>query len=412
MRVADLLDRFRPGTSVYLPGATGESLALAEALAADPDRLRGVHVTSCLIPGMNAVDYAGLTPDARLTTFMLPPAARASFAQGKVDLLPIAYSGIARHIAGAGFDIAVAHVAPADATGRASFGIAADFSPIAWGAARQRIAIVNPRMPTMRQGPSIALAEADLVIEIDGPLVEVAPARPDATAQAIAGHVAALIPDGAAIQVGIGGAPAALWAALADHRGLRLRSGLASEELLMLADRGALAADGHLTGIAAGSEAFYRALAERGLIRFSDTRETHDVGVIGREERFFAANSALEVDLFGQVNLEWQGGRPVSGVGGAPDFAAGGIASPGGRSITMLPATARGGTISRIVPRLSGPAVSLPRNLSDLVVTEHGVADLRAASLDKRAEALIAIADPAMRDALATAWSSLRSAMA
>lgn len=412
MRVADLLDRFRPGTSAYLPGATGESLALADALAADPDRLRGVHVTSCLIPGMNAVDYAGLAPDARLTTFMLPPAARESFAQGKVQLLPLAYSGIARHIAGAGFDIAVAHVAPADATGRASFGIAADFSPIAWGAARQRIAIVNPRMPAMRRGPSIALAEADLVIELEGPLVEVAPARPDAVAQAIAGHVAALIPDAAAIQVGIGGAPAALWSALADHRGLRLRSGLASEELLMLADRGALAADGHLTGIAAGSEAFYRALAERDLIRFSDTRETHDAGAIGREDRFFAANSALEVDLFGQVNLEWQGGRPVSGVGGAPDFAAGGIASPGGRSITMLPATARGGSISRIVPRLSGPAVSLPRNLADLVVTEHGVADLRAVSLDKRAEALIAIADSAMRDELATAWSALRTAMA
>ncbi|MBO9376711.1 acetyl-CoA hydrolase [Sphingomonas histidinilytica] len=412
MPIADLLDRFRPGASVYLPGATGESLALAQALAADPDRLRGVEVTSCLLPGMNGVDYAGLAPDARLTVFMLPAATRKSFAQGRVRLLPLAYSAIARHIAAAAFDVAIAHVAPPDAGGRASFGIAADFSPIAWNAARQRIAIVNPHMPSMRRGSSIALAEADLVVELDGPLVEVAPARPDATARAIAGRVAALIPHGAAVQVGIGGAPAALWAALGDHRGLRLRSGLASEELLALADRGALASDGHVAGIAAGSEGFYRTLADRDLIRFADTRETHDAGRIGREERFFAANSALEVDLFGQVNLEWQGGRPVSGAGGAPDFAAAGIGSPGGRSITMLPATAKGGTISRIVARLSSPSVSLPRNLADVVVTEHGVADLRHASLDARAEALIAIADPTMRDVLAEQWRSLRTAMA
>ncbi|QTH21140.1 acetyl-CoA hydrolase [Rhizorhabdus wittichii] len=412
MPIADLLDRFRPGASVYLPGATGESLALADALTADPGRLRGVDVTSCLLPGMNGVDYAGLAPDARLTIFMLPAATREAFAQGRVRLLPLAYSAIARHIAAASFDIAVAHVAPPAADGRASFGIAADFSPIAWSTARQRIAIVNPHMPSMRRGPAIALAEADLVVELDGPLIEVAPARPDATARVIAGHVAALIPDGAAVQVGIGGAPAALWAALGDHRGLRLRSGLASEELLTLADRGALAPDGHVSGIAAGSEGFYRALADRDLIRFADARETHDAGRIGREERFFAANSALEVDLFGQVNLEWQGGRPVSGVGGAPDFAAAGIASPGGRSITMLPATAKGGAISRIVARLSAPSVSLPRNLADMVVTEHGVADLRHASLDGRAEALIAIADPAMRDMLAEQWRSLRAAMA
>jgi acyl-CoA hydrolase len=403
-----LLDRLRPGTSIYLPGATGESIALGKLLSVDVERLRGIAVTSCLLPGMNSFDFIGCSEDIQLTTFMLPPSLHPAFATGRVRLMPLAYSGIARHIAAMELDIAVVHLSPPDNDGWASCGIAADFAPIAWAAAKQRVAIVNPAMPAMPRGPSLPLAQADLIVEIEGPLVEISAARQDDVAHAIAGRVATLIPDHASLQIGIGAAPAALWAALADHRGLRLRSGMVGEELLMLADRGALAADGHVAGIAVGSQSFYGRLAERDLVRFGDTRETHDSAGIAREARFFAVNSALEVDLFGQINLEWQGGRPVSGVGGAPDFAAAGLASAGGRSIMMLPATARGGTISRIVSCLSGATVSLPRNLADMIVTEHGVADLRGASLDDRADALIAIADPLWRDALSDQWRTLR----
>lgn len=411
MTIAAILDRLAPGKTCYLPGATGEIVALAQAIGGDPARMTGVDVISCLLPGMNSFDYAE-APDARLTTFLLPPCSRGSFAAGKVRLLPIAYSAIAAYIGSLPIDIAVAHVAPPGPDGRASLAIAADFTPIAWAQARERIAFVNPIMPTMPRGPSIAIADADLVVEGESPLIEISPAQGDATAQAIARHVAALIPQGAAVQIGIGGAPAALWSALSGHRDLRLQSGLASEELITLADCGALAEEGHIAGIAAGRSDFYRELAARDLVRFADTRETHDARQIGREPRFFACNSALEVDLFGQINLEWQAGRPISGVGGAPDFAAAGLASPGGRSVTMLPATARAGSISRIVARLSAPAVSLPRNMADMVVTEHGVAELRHASLDERARALIAIADPAMRDALAGEWHTMRATMA
>lgn len=410
VRITDILDLLTPGTCAYVPGATGEIIALAQAMADDPTRMADVELVSCLLPGMNAYDYAG-APGATLTTFLLPPPSRGSFAAGRVRLLPLSYSSIARYLAGMSLDVAVAHVAPPVATGRASLGIAADFTPIAWARARRRVALVNPLMPTMPRGPSIALADADVVVECPSPLVEVAPARPDATAMVIAGHVAGLIADGAAVQIGIGSAPSALWAALSDHRRLRLRSGLASEELIALADGGALLGDGHIAGIAAGRAAFYQELAARDLVRFADTRETHDAAQIGREPDFIACNSALEVDLLGQINLEWQAGRPVSGVGGALDFAMAGHASPGGRSITMLPATARGGSISRIVARLAAPAVSLPRSLADTVVTEHGIAELRHASLDERARALIAIADPAMRDTLAAEWAQMRAAM-
>lgn len=409
--IGTIFDGLGVGATIYLPGATGEIVALAERLATHPGCLAGANILSCLLPGMNRFDYAAMAPGARATTFLLPPQLRASFANGHVDLLPLSYSGIARFLARARIDLAVAHVAPAGPGGRASFGIAADFSPIAWERAKRRVAIVNPCMPSFPRSPSIDLADADGVIELDSPLVEIPAGEVDEVAVAIAAHAAAMVPDGAAIQVGIGSAPAAFWAALAQHRGLRLRSGMAAEPLLALADAGALAADGHVAGIAAGSRDFYRALAERDLIRLADTRETHDAHAIAAEGRFHAINSALEVDLFGQINLEWQAGRPVSGVGGAPDFTMAALASEGGRALTLLPATARGGTISRIVARLDAPAVSLPRNLADTIVTEHGVAELRDASIDERARRLIAIAAPEWRESLEREWHSVRAGM-
>lgn len=414
MTIQKILSQFLPGRTIYLPGATGEIAALTDALAADPERMRGVNIVSCLLPGMNGTDYAALHDDARLTTFLLPPTARQSLAKGKVHLIPISYFGIARFIQNAAkLDLAVVHVAPPlpGEGHKASVGIAADFTGIAWKAAATKIALINPAMPAMPRGPRIDLDEADLVIECESRLVEIAPVSPDPIGEAIARHVANIVPDGAALQIGIGSAPAALWRGLSGHRNLRLRSGLASEDLLGLADQGALSSQDHVAGIAAGSTAFYSALAERNLVRLADTLETHDTCAIGREERFIAANSALEVDLFGQINLEWQGGKPASGVGGAPDFAPAALASPGGHGITMLPSTARKGSITRIVPRLEAPSVSLARNLADIVVTEHGVARLRHASLDQRAEALIAIAEPAFRSELSDHWREMRGAM-
>jgi acyl-CoA hydrolase len=411
--IGHVLDAFRPGATIYLPGATGEILALADALATDPQRMAGVHLVSCLLPGMNGTDYAALAADARITTFMLPPALRASFAAGRVRLLALGYSDIARYLEQAArIDVAVAHLAPPGRDGRASFGIAADFSPIAWVSARMRIAIINPMMPALPRSPSVDLADADLVVELEGKLIELATTPADATACAIGRRAAELIPDGAGIQIGIGGAPAALWRALTGHRGLHLRSGMAAEGMCWLDEAGALADDaGHVAGIAAGSAAFYRYLAARDLVRLADTRETHATAAIGLEPHFIAANSALEVDLLGQANLEWHAGRPVSGIGGAADFAAAALRSAGGRAIVMLPATARGGTVSRIVARLAGPAVSLPRGLADTIVTEHGVAELRHASLDERAAAMMAIADPAWRDTLAEQWRTMRAAL-
>ncbi len=406
-----VLAEFRPGLSVYIQGAIGEPLALRAILEACPEVLAGVAITACLLPGMNEFDYAGLNPDARLTTFLLPTGLRASFEAGRVRVRPLPYSQIAAAFAAdPPFDLAVLQVTPPDADGRCSFGPCADFPGLIWPRARRRLAFVNANLPRAPGGPWIPFDAIDVAFEADGPFILGADGEAGAELSMIADRIAGLIPDGAAIQTGIGGAPAAAVARLKDRRNLLVRSGMVTQGYRALDEAGALATDvEHVTGLALGSEAFMRWGAGRFV--FADATVTHGAAVLAGTPRLFALNSALEVDLFGQANLEWRGGRLASGLGGAPDFASAARRSAGGRAVLALPSTAKSGALSRIVVRLDVPTVSIPRDDTDLVITEHGVADLRGTGLDERAEALIEVADPAHRPHLAEAWSRLRRAM-
>jgi acyl-CoA hydrolase len=406
-----VLEEFQPGRRIFLPGATGESLALAAALRADPERMRGVTVVNCALPGMNETDYASLHPDGRMILFLPGPVFRDSLTAKRAEALPLSYSKIAAYLtSGPGFDVAIAQVSAPDAANRASFGIAADFAPLAWRNARRRVAIVNPDMPAMPRGPRLDLAQADVVVTQAAPLIYAPAFRPHAQLDAIAANVAALVPDGAAIQLGIGGAPAAVWRQLDRHRHLSITSGMVAEDAALLHEAGALRPGGHRAGVAYGSAEFYRYLANSDLVEFATTLETHGAPELASIQKFTAINAAIEVDLFGQVNAEWRGGQLISGIGGAPDFCRAAAASPGGRAIIALPAAAKAGagTTSRIVPRLMAPAVSLSRGDIDTVVTEFGVAELKTRGLDARADALIGVAAPEHRTALDAAWCELR----
>jgi len=407
-----LLDLFTPGATIYLPGATGECLALTQALAQAPECMAGVRVVSCLLPGFNSFDYPALHPEARLTCFMLPPALRASFERGQIDLLPLSYSQIAHYLgARVSLDVAIAQVAPPHANGQCSLSFAADFTPIAWPRARRKVLVINPALPALKNAPTLSLADADLVIEIAPTPLVAASARSHGAIEArIAAAIAALTPDGAAIQMGIGGAPSAALPLLRDHRNLSIASGFIGPEIMALWQAGAFNAQApHVTGMALGDAGFYQWLAEARGIRFASVLETHDVAALGALPRFTAINSALEVDLFGQANLEWRGARQMGGVGGAPEFGAAAQRSAGGRSIIALPSLV--GAQSRIVVKLNTPTISLPRALIDTIVTEHGVAELRGKALDARADALIAIADPSMRATLEQGWRTLRATL-
>jgi acyl-CoA hydrolase len=407
-----LLAAFQPGANIFVPGGTGEPLALRQILADHPDRAAGVKFIGCLLPGMNDFDYAGLHPDARLTTFLFPPAFRASYEAGRVRVLPLAYSQVAEHLAEiAPIDTVILQLAPPDAEGMCSLGPCADFPPLVWRRAGRRIGLINPTLPQPARAARVPYAALDLAIEIEAPVISAADAPVSADIAAITARIAELIPDGANIQTGIGGAPAAIYEALTSHKNLTVRSGMITPGFQTLAASGALANEGHITGLALGTADFYRFLAENDVIAFADARITHGPASLAQVPRFVSIGSALEVDLFGQVNLEWRGERMMSGVGGAPDFIRAASRSPGGRAIIALPASAGGGKLSRIVPRLASPTTSISRSDIDTVVTEFGVASLRDRSLDERAEALIAIADPGRQAELAEAWRGIRASL-
>jgi acyl-CoA hydrolase len=265
-------------------------------------------------------------------------------------------------------------------------------------------------MPRTRGSFRVHVSTLEIAIEADAPLLELNETAGSALEARIGAHVAALVRDGDTLQFGIGSVPSALAASLTGHRHLKLHSGMVSPSMRTLWESGALDRDARITtGVALGTASFYDFVAAHKNLWFTDVTHTHDVAAIASTPRFIAINSAVEVDLFGQVNSERAGGAIQAGAGGLPAFAQGALASRGGRSMICLASTARGGSVSRIVAALGDKAVcTLPRYLADVVITEHGVVELRGLGLDARATALIGIAAPEHRDALAAQWDAMR----
>jgi 4-hydroxybutyrate CoA-transferase len=339
-----------------------------------------------------------------------------SHAAGKVRFLPLHYSGIWDYLAGLDIDVALIQVTPPDRSGRCSLGVSVHFVPAVLDRAKVVVAEVNAAMPRPARSYDFPYDRLDYVVETERPLVALATGDLPPEVHRIGAHVASLIEDGDTIQIGIGKVPAAVLAALRDRQGLGLHGGLVSDEVADLHETGVLtgARKSHDTGIvvctaALGSSRVYEWAGRCRDLRFAPVSYTHDIRVLARIDRFVAINSVLAVDLSGQANAEMLGGRQVSGTGGLLDFVRGARLSRGGRSILALPSTAASGKTSRIVLRLGeADVVSCPRADADIVVTEHGVARLRDRSVDERAEALIAIADPAFRRDLADEWEALR----
>ena len=400
------LDHLRPGAEVYTAGCAGHSLLFEAWLQQAPERSAGVRFTGVHIPTVNRFDFASLHPGARQRTIFLSAELRDSWLAGRVDYLPMSYSATYQWLSQeAEFDVALVQVAPPDENGQCSLGVAADFTPAAWPRAKRVLAHVNPRMPRTH-GPSIPWSRIDAAIEHDGPLLEAPDPAPDPAMDAVAERIVTLVPDRATLQLGLGRLQSAVLRALCGRRDLRLHTGMVSDGLLALIADGALAPapDAVVAGVALGSQALYDAVAGR--VQFREVGHTHDHGVLRAIPRLTAINSALSVDLLGQVNGDCLDGRQLSGIGGLPDFLRGARQAPQGRGIIALPAaTPKGQT--RIVPILAAGPVSVTRLDADCVVTEHGIADLRHLDVHARARALIAIADPSHRESLERDWHGI-----
>ena len=391
---------------VFLPGSAGECAGLTEALcAADAVPL---HITASFIPGINPVPVASLPKGTTFANMFANAGIAAAQVSGAFQHLPLAYSAFAKYVAEqVVFDACVVQVAPPGADGRCSLGAAVEFTPIVAKRSKRILAVINPRMPVLPDAASLPLADFHLVAECDAPLREYHAGPVSAEAQQIADTIARFVDDGAALQIGLGKVPDALLRNLTARRGLRLHSGMISDGVMALASAGALDPDWvHTSCVHVGSAAYYAWLDGRTDFAVHDCSRTHAAAVLSVLPRLVAVNAALSVDLFGQANLEQLDGRMISGVGGAPDFARGASQSPGGISLVALPSTSRKGELSRIVASLDGPC-SIPRSDIDVIVTEHGAADLRGCSVIERARRLILIAAPQHRAALEEAFHGM-----
>lgn len=407
-----LADVVKAGDLVYLPGGVTVPVAFIDDLLRQPERSRGLRILTSIGPGIvNPLDIDRLDPSAVVTGLFMQPGFAQAQRSGRYRALPFSYGGFVRYLReDVDIDLAVVQVAPPDARDLCSLGPSVEFAPLAVRKARRVLALVNRELPRFRGAVSLPFRRFDHVCEIDAPL-PVYQTDDDAPTRIIAGHIASLVDDGSALQMGLGKVPGALASLLRERRKLRLHSGMLSDGLIELAEAGALDADfKHTCCVLVGSERLYRWAAEFDGLRVLGCEITHDARTLAGIDRFIAVNSALEVDLFGQCNLELAEGRAVSGAGGAPDFARAARLSRGGRSIVALNASyvsRNRGQRSRVVPRLGDPGLaSLSRVDVDHVITEFGIADLRGASVHERAQAIIAVAAPEFRDDLQRAWAA------
>jgi len=304
-------------------------------------------------------------------------------------------------------DVVLLRVRPHPKPGFFTVGVMADFIPAMVQAARCVIAEIDERLPVTSQDALIAEADIDVLTECDADEILLPDPEPDEIDIRVAAHVAALIPDGATIQVGIGGLPVAVCRALENHRALGVHSGVISDVVVDLVEKGVVT--NVRKGIDVGRIVTGGLFGSRRLMDFADGNDalemrsseyTHSQQVLARVQNLYAINSGIEVDLTGNVNSEVAAGRYLGAIGGQPDFVRGAFASPGGRAIIALPSTTPDGKHSRIVASLEGRPVTTTRADGDIVVTEYGVADLRGRSFSERAERLRAIAHPDFRDDL------------
>lgn len=396
---SELTSVLPPGGLTYVQGCSGESPLLADAVMAAGAALGPMIFTGIFVPGLNRRTYLA-NQDCRAATYFMTPELKEAGAA--VEFLPLCYADMLAHLRSAKIDAALFSVSPPDETGNCSFGPVVDFLAELWPRIPTRIAHINPSLPRTNGPTGIPFEELTAFVEGDAALPESID-QSDEIARRIGEHVAAYVEDGATIQTGLGKVPGAVLRALAGRRGLRIHSGLIGDAVVDLAEAGAFADGVAVTaGVAIGTRRLYEAI-QSPAYEFRPVAHTHSTPVVAGLDRFVAINSAFEVDLFGQAFAEVGPRGLVSGPGGASDFARGAKAG-GGLRIVALPASA--GSSTRIVASGRGP-VSLGRMETDIVVTEHGAADLRYGNHGARAQALIAIAAPEHREGLARAWRDI-----
>ena len=396
---------------IFMTGNCSVPHTLMEALLAYAPNVENVEIAQPLTVGpapWNAPEFRG---HLRSNSMFIGHNVRQAVWEKRADFTPVLLSEfplLFKHVLPV--DVAFVHLSPPDAQGFCSFSIETGLTKTAAESAKRIVAQVNRQMPTILGDTFIHVKDLDYIIEVDRPLDEfrMAADPDDPVAEQIAKHVAALIPDGATLQLGIGAIPDSVLPHLEDRKDLGIHTELFSDGVMHLVEKGVITGarktlhPGKITsGFVLGSRKLYTWLDHNELVELHRTDYINDPCVIGRNYRQVAINGAIEVDLTGQVCADSIGPKLYSGVGGQMDFIYGASRSEDGVPIIALPSTARGDTMSRIVPTLKpGAGVVTSRNHVHWIITEYGAVDLYGKSIRRRAQALISIAHPAFREAL------------
>lgn len=406
----DIADILKSGMKIYLEQGPAEPIDLIEALCLQAHIVKNLQLIAFPIPNVNQVGYlsTAINNNWKVFTSFGGRELSKAIASCQADYVPMHYSEITSALVYQKLrpDAAVIQVSHPDSAGYCNLGPDVQFNQTAVEAASVVIAQVNNNLPITCGDTGVHLSDIDYVFEADRKLIQFSPAEPSETEKQIAAYVAELIPDGSTIQIGIGNLPDAILSALMEKKDLGLHSGLVSDRMVDLIEAGVVTGRQKtlkprkvVTTVLLGTDKVYNFCDRNPLVELYATSYTHNRAVISQIRNFISINSAIEIDLTGQINAESVNQFQISGVGGQVDWARIARLSDNGKSIVVIPSVVKGK--SKIVEGLnSGTPVTTARTEADFIVTEYGVAQLRYRSIRERAKALINIAHPDFRDEL------------
>jgi acetyl-CoA hydrolase len=401
------------GQRVYIGGGCGVPTALLEALVARAPELHNVEIIHMLTAGDDPTTAPEYGDAFRHNALFIGSNVRRAVREGRADFTPVFLSEIPRLFRSGvlPLDVALIQVAPPDPHGFCSLGVEVGCTLTAAQLSGTVIAEINMRMPRTLGDSFIHRSRISACIETDRPLCEAPMGTDNPVAERIGQRIAELIPDGATLQLGIGAIPNAVLRSLGHKRHLGIHSELCSDGIIDLVEAGVIDGEAKtihrgklVAGFMLGTRRLFDWVHNNAMVELHPTEYVNDPFVIAQHRKMVAINSALQVDLTGQVCADSLGSKLYSGAGGQVDFIRGAARAEAGQPIIALPAAAKGETLSRIVPMLDlGSGVVTSRYDVHTVVTEYGVAQLYGQTLGQRARALIAIAHPAFRDSLTDA---------
>ena len=416
--VEDAVRLIERGRRILIGSGAAEPTHLVGAMVAHGNNLVDNEIVHLLTLGTAPYVQPDMQRRFRHTAFFIGPNVRQAVQEGRADFMPVFLSEIPRLIRSGRvrIDVAMIQVSPPDSHGYCSLGVSVDVVRAAVDTAEIVLAEVNPRMPRTLGAAFVHVDQIACLVPVDQPLPELLPEPPDKASREIGHHVAGLVPDAATLQVGIGKIPNAVLAALTSRHDLGVHTEMCSDGVMDLVEarvitgkRKTLLPEKLVTSFLMGSRRLYEWADDNPAIEMRPSDFTNDPFTIARNDHMIAINSALAVDLTGQVAADTLMGRFFSGIGGQVDFIRGAARSQGGKAIIALPSTAANGTVSRIQAAFEpGAGVVTSRGDVHHVVTEYGVADLWGKSIRQRALALIEIAHPDFRGELLSAAKARR----